>query len=321
MNKPSQKSSVSIIDDLIQLGIKVVKHAQQNTALWVLFAGVAVMYIPTFWSLITTGMWTDAENGHGPIIFVVAMWLLWMRWHETNPKIYAPTPVLAWLCLIVASVLYVPSRALDINYIETGSFIIAITGVVLMVGGLPLVKAVRFPLIFMLFMVPLPSFITSGISFFLKTNVSIVAAEVLALLDYPVARSGVILQVGQYQLLVADACAGMHTLFMLEALGVLYLNLVKHASVLRNILLPILIVPISFFANVVRVLFLSLITYYLGNDAGQGFLHGFAGMVLFLVGLFTMMGTDSLLRLMSNLMRGRTVLASTKTSTKSAVQA
>lgn len=321
MNKASQKSSVSIIDDLIPLVIKVVKHAQENTSLWVLFAGVAVMYIPTFWSLITTGMWTDAENGHGPIIFVVAMWLLWMRWHETSPQIYAPAPVLAWLCLIVASLLYVPSRALDINYIETGSFIIVMTGVVSMVGGLPLVKAVRFPLIFMLFMVPLPNFLTSGISFFLKTNVSIVAAEVLAFLDYPVARSGVILQVGQYQLLVADACAGMHTLFMLEALGVLYLNLVKHASVLRNILLPILIVPISFFANVVRVLFLSLITYYLGNDAGQGFLHGFAGMVLFLVGLFTMMGTDSLLRLMSNLMHGRKALTSTKTSTESAVQA
>jgi exosortase B len=321
MNKTAQKTSVSTNDELKRLVTNVFKHAQDHTALWVLFAGIAVMYVPTFWSLITTGMWTDAENGHGPIIFVVAMWLLWMRWHETDPKLYAPAPMLGWLCLIVASVLYAPSRALDINYVETGSFIIAMTGVVLMVGGLPLVKAVRFPLIFMLFMVPLPNFITSGISFFLKTNVSIVAAEVLALLDYPVARSGVILQVGQYQLLVADACAGMHTLFMLEALGVLYLNLVKHASVLRNILLPILIIPISFFANVVRVLVLSLITYYLGNDAGQGFLHGFAGMVLFLVGLFTMMGTDSILRMMSNLISGRKARANNKSLAKTRADA
>lgn len=316
MNKTAQKHNQSIVDEIKQTVEVVIKHAQQNTALWVLFAGIAVMYIPTFWSLITTGMWTDAENGHGPIIFVVSMWLLWVRWHEVSPKIYSPAPILGWICLIVASLLYAPSRALDINYIETASFILAMTGVVLMFGGFPLAKALRFPLIFMIFMVPLPNFLTSGISFFLKSNVSIVAGEVLAILDYPVARSGIILQVGQYQLLVADACAGMHTLFMLEALGVLYLNLVKHPSIMRNILLPILIVPISFFANVVRVLVLALITYYLGNDAGQGFLHGFAGMVLFLVGLFTMMGTDSLLRLVSNLVSGRKTQQENKAPTK-----
>jgi hypothetical protein len=45
---------------------------------------------------------------------------------------------------------------------------------------------------------------------------------------YPVSRSGVILQVGQYQLLVGDACAGLQTLFVLEAMGLLYLNLVRH---------------------------------------------------------------------------------------------
>jgi exosortase/archaeosortase family protein len=68
---------------------------------------------------------------------------------------------------------------------------------------------------------------------------------------------------------------------------------------MRNIVLPILIIPISFTANVVRVLVLSLITYYWGNAAGQGFLHGFAGMVLFLAGLFLMFGADKFLRFIS----------------------
>lgn len=305
MNTTSKLPNASMIDEAKQTISLVVKHAQENIAIWVLFVAIAVMYLPTFWSLITTGMWTDAENGHGPIIFAVSTWLLWKRWHEVESSAYSPALVLGLLSFIVASILYIPSRALDINYIETASYILALTGVILMIGGLPLVKALRFPLIFMLFMVPLPNFISGGISHFLKMNVSIVAAEVLGWLDYPIARSGIILQIGQYQLLVADACAGMHTLFMLEALGVLYLNLVKHTSMLRNIMLPILIIPISFFANVVRVLVLALITYYLGNDAGQGFLHGFAGMVLFLVGLFTMMGTDSILRFISNKISAR----------------
>ena len=93
-------------------------------------------------------------------------------------------------------------------------------------------------------------------------------------------------------LLVADACAGLHTLLTLEALGLLYLKLVQRGSALRNIGLAVLVVPISFTANVIRVTTLSLITYYFGEEAGQGFLHGFAGMVLFLSALFLIFGLD-----------------------------
>ena len=85
------------------------------------------------------------------------------------------------------------------------------------------------------------------------------------------------LQLGPYQLLVANACAGLHTFFALEALGLLYMNLVRHESLLRNLLLVVLIAPIAFAANVIRVIALALITYHFGDAAGQGFLHGFAG--------------------------------------------
>jgi exosortase/archaeosortase family protein len=62
---------------------------------------------------------------------------------------------------------------------------------------------------------------------------------------------------------------------------------------LRNLVLAILVVPISFIANVIRVIILVLVTYHFGDEAGQGFVHTFAGMVLFLVGLTMMLATDS----------------------------
>jgi exosortase len=139
----------------------------------------------------------------------------------------------------------------------------------------------------------------------MKLAVSTVTVEILAVLGLPVAQSGVVISLGQYKLLVAEACAGMRTLFMLETLGILYLNLVYHNSMLRNIILPILIIPISFSANVIRVLVLALITYYLGDEAGQGFLHGLAGMVLFMAGLLIMIGADTLLRFISEKLSGK----------------
>jgi exosortase len=119
-----------------------------------------------------------------------------------------------------------------------------------------------------------------------------VAASWLHSAGYPIGRAGVILTIGPYQLLVADACAGLNSMFTLEALGLLYMNLMGYTSVVRNILLAILVLPISFFANIIRVIILILVTYYFGDEAGQGFVHGFAGMVLFTVGLTLILAVD-----------------------------
>ena len=156
-------------------------------------------------------------------------------------------------------------------------------------------------LFFLLLATPLPDSWVDLLTGPMKKAVSIAVEAMLGWLQYPVSRTGVVLQVGPYQLLVADACAGLHTLFTLEAMGLLYLNVVRVSSAFRNIALAILIVPISFSANVIRVIVLTLITYHFGDAAGQGFLHGFAGMVLFLSALALTIGVDSLLRLGSKL--------------------
>jgi exosortase B len=295
MNTLSQQNS------LMTKAREIHTHFSANNSLWLMFVGLGIMFIPTLWSLLAgNGLWTDDEHSHGPIILSISLWLLWTRWRETpDLESYKPAPALAWVCFLIAGGLYIPGRALDIIYFETGAFVWVLTGIVLMSGGVGLLNKLKFPLFFMIFMIPLPNSLVGPVTGVMKLAVSTVTVRVLSWAGLPVGQSGVVIYLGHYQLLVADACAGMRTLFMLEALGVLYLNLVHHHSILRNIALPILIIPISFTANVIRVIALSLITYYWGNAAGQGFLHGFAGLVLFAAGLFMMLGTDSLLRLIS----------------------
>jgi exosortase B len=182
-----------------------------------------------------------------------------------------------------------------------------LAGILLLTRGTSALKAMWFPLFFIFFMIPLPGFLIDAVTLPMKMAVSYVAEHVLFWVGYPIARAGVILHIGPYQLLVADACAGMHTLISLEALGLLYLNLVKHDSLFRNITLAILIIPISFTANVIRVMVLTLVTYHFGDEAGQGFIHGFAGMVLFMVALILIMGVDSILQYASSHWQGRVV--------------
>jgi exosortase B len=257
--------------------------------------GLVALYAPSLYGLLT-GIWSSDEQAHGPIVLSIACWLMYRKWPEMLRLSEGARPsAWGWLLFVVALSLYVIGKSQDILIFEIGSVIWIFAAVALLTRGGAALKAQWFSLFFMLFMVPLPGPIVDAVTMPMKMAVSYVAESVLFAIGYPIARTGVILQVGQYKLLVADACAGLHTLFTLEALGLLYLNLVQRDSLFRNVALAVLVVPISFTANVVRVIVLTLITYHFGDAAGQGFLHGFAGMVLFLTALLLIIGADSLL--------------------------
>lgn len=263
---------------------------------WPLMLGMLMLYGPTFYDL-GTGLWSTEGYAHGPIILVLALWLIGRQWPEmlraSQNDVLSPS---GWLLLVIGLFLYVIGRAQDILIFEIGSFIVLLVSLLLILRGRKAVIFQWFPLFFMLFMIPLPGAVVSYLTVPMKMAVSYVTEHMLYWAGYPIARSGVILQIGQYQLLVADACAGLQTLLTLEALGLFYLNVVKHTAPMRNILLACLIIPISFTANVIRVMTLTLITYYFGDAVGQGFLHGFAGMLLFVSALLLIISVDSLLQ-------------------------
>ena len=259
-------------------------------------AGLAFLYAPSFIDLFR-GIWSTDEQAHGPIVLGVSCWLAWRNWPEMWRRSEGqPTSVAGWPVFVFGLVLYIVGRSQEILLFEIGSLIWLLIGILLLTRGTTALKSQWFALFFMLFMIPLPGAVVDAVTMPMKMAVSYMAEQVLYRVGYPIARDGVILQIGQYKLLVADACAGLHTLFTLEALGLLYLNIVRHDSFFRNVTLAILIVPISFTANVIRVMTLTLITYHFGDEAGQGFLHGFAGMVLFLSALLLILGVDSLLQ-------------------------
>jgi len=270
-----------------------------------IMVGLALLYLPSLYDLFT-GIWARDDQFHGPIVLAISLWLLQRNWAAMEVAARDAKPsIWGWPVVVLALLMYALGRSQAIGIFEVGSVIWLLAGMLLLLRGTTGLKAQWFALFFMLFMVPLPAQVVDLVTMPMKMAVSYVAENILYAVGYPIGRNGVVLQIGQYMLLVADACAGLHTLLTLEALGLLYLNLVRRDSVFRNIMLAILIVPISFTANVIRVMALSLITYHFGNEAGQGFLHGFAGMVLFLSALLLIIGFDSALQFFERLRKGR----------------
>ena len=259
-----------------------------------LFVGFSFAYGPTFYELANT-IWRTDEQGHGPIILAISWWLLYKRREEIVRAAGEPRTYLGSAIFVFAMLMYVIGRSQQIIMFQAASHILVLVSLLLIFCGSASLKVAGFPLFFLIFTIPLPEALVAAITAPLKTAVSSVASTVLYELGYPIGRSGVMLTIGQYQLLVADACAGLNSMFTLEALGLLYMNLMNYSSLSRNLAIATLLIPISFVANVTRVIILVLVTYYFGDEVGQGYVHGFAGMVLFLVALFLMLVVDRIL--------------------------
>ncbi|MFD1121334.1 exosortase B [Methylophilus flavus] len=262
-----------------------------------LLASLLVLFVPVFYDLFIN-VWNSDTQSHGPIVLGIAIWFFYFKTNqilEKRPEI-KPAPLLGWFFIIFGALIYLVGYSQSVYIFSVISLVAILCGLICIVFGIKTVLKYWFALFFFVFLMPWPASIIDAVTQPMKIAVSFASEHLLYALDYPIARSGVILQIGQYKLLVADACAGLNSLFTLEAIGLLYINVINHQAFWRNVLLAILIVPISFTSNVLRVCTLALITYHFGDEAGQGFLHNFSGMILFMTALVLIIVVDTLIQ-------------------------
>ena len=241
--------------------------------------------------------WTQDAHAHGPMILAMSLYLAWQQRDIFTSGQRLEPNMAGWFLIAIGLLMLALGRAHEVIILAIASQIPVLVGLLLVTRGVAALRALWFPLLFLVFMIPLPGFLVDGATGALKLHVSEVAEHVLYLLQYPVARSGVTITVGNYQLLVADACSGLHSMFSLTAVGLLYVHLMKHRSWMRNGILIASILPIAFAANSVRVVVLALITYHFGEEAGQGLAHDLASPTLFTLAVLFMAGLDALLGL------------------------
>jgi exosortase B len=258
--------------------------------LWVAF-GLAALYLPSYWNA-AQGLWQTDEFGHAPLILGIVGWLFWQTRHAVDRAPDMPRSGSGWLLLAFGLALYALGRTAGASSVEFASQIFIAGAVLLLLKGMQGLRAAWFPVFFLVFMVPLPGTLVDALTEPLKHWIVV---DVLHALDYPIGRSGVMITVGRYELLVADACSGLNSMFSLAALGALFIHIMGRKGRLHTALLVLAIVPIAFAANIVRVISLVLITYHFGDAAGQGFLHGAAGIVLMLVALLAFFALDGCL--------------------------
>lgn len=256
---------------------------------WIL--GALAVAVPTMVS-VARESWSTEQGAHGPLVLLTGVWLLVRAWKHAGP--IAPPP---WWrpAVLMAPILtvFVVARISQIVEIEGYvMYAVVLTAFYAIVGG-AMMRRLAFPLFYMAFVFPPPDTVVYALTLPMKIVITKSAVALLALLGYPVGYSGVWIQIGQYQLLVAAACAGLNSIISLSVLATFYIYIRHAGNVARALALAVFIVPVAMAANFVRVLILILLTYHAGEAAAQGFLHNFAGMTMFLAALLILFAIDS----------------------------
>lgn len=258
-----------------------------------LIGGLAALYLPLYLKL-AGGIWQTPDGAHVPLVLAVSGWLFWRERDALAALPDRPAPVAGILTLTAGMVLAVVGRSQDVPMLAMVSQIPVFAGILLLMRGTSALRRVAFPLLYLAFSVPLPGIVIEALTSELKIWISMAAEEILYHLGYPVARSGVALLIGQYRLLVADACSGLHSLLSLAALGLLFVYLRARPSRLHTALMAASILPVALAANLLRVLALMLLTYHQG-DATAHWLHEATGVSLFLCALLMFIALDAAL--------------------------
>jgi exosortase len=227
--------------------------------------------------------WTDPDYGHGFFVVLFSAYVLWRqhaRWASVEIK-----PNNWGLLIMLGAVLLLLVGSLGAELFTTRlSLLVLVAGMVLFLAGRALLRAIAFPLGFLIFTIPIPVIIYNQITFPLQLLASRLATSWLELVEVPVLRDGNILNMSNYSLEVVEACSGIRSLLTLLSLAVAYTYFAEPRRWARYTLI-ILIVPIAIVTNAIRIVGAGLLARHFGPGAAEGFLHEFSGWVIFLSAL------------------------------------
>jgi len=235
---------------------------------------------------------TDEDVSHGFFVPPVAAFIAWQRRERILALEYHPAwwglGVMAWAALQG----YVGTLGVEL-FLQRTSFLIALAGLLLVVGGTRLVRELAFPLLLLPFMIPIPAVLYNQITFPLQLFASRVAEFSLSIIGIPVLRDGNVLELASQKLSVVEACSGIRSLLSLSFLSLVYAYFFDRRIWMRWVLLAATI-PVAIIANSGRVTITGVLSE-INPELARGFFHSLEGWIIFLIALFLLVGFHALM--------------------------
>jgi exosortase len=247
--------------------------------------------------------WDDPNYSHGFLVPLFSAYLVWhrrekIRTTELRPSWWGLAVIVAGAASLILG--HVGAEA----FLSRGSLIVILAGLIWFHAGSSVLRAVLFPLAFLLFMIPLPAVLFYAVAFPLQSLAAQNAAWTLDHLGVPVLIDGNVIHLSHISLGVTEACSGIRSLISLFALALGWAALALPGVAAMAIFAAVTI-PITIIANAGRVVITGLIGQWFGRQYAEGFFHMASGWIIFVVAFFCLLAVDRGLRYGLSVLRSR----------------
>lgn len=225
-------------------------------------------------------MWETDEYSHGYLIPMVALFLVWQK----QPDIASTNKKWSWLglpLLFFGFFMLLMGELSAIYIISEYGFLVCLAGLIITFFGLNGTWLIWGALAYLVFMIPLPSFLYKNLSSALQLISSEIGVFVIRLFDISVYLEGNVIDLGVYKLQVVEACSGLRYLFPLMSFGFL-IAYIYNGKLWQRVLLFLSTIPITVLMNSFRIGVIGVTVEYWGIEMAEGFLHDFEGWVIFI---------------------------------------
>jgi exosortase len=261
---------------------------------WIL---AAALYAPLFSNLYSI-RWDSVDYTHAYFILPISLWLTWLKRKKIKETFQHLNPnsknSVSFLVLILGILMFIFGWRQDYIFIQALSLIPFLFGLTGYFYGISMVRTLSFPILYLLLLVPPPFGILDSVTLPMRHGISVLTENILFLLNYPISRKGLLLSIGYNDIFMGQPCSGFRSLITMFSLVLVYVHISK-GNLSKKLILTSFIIPMALFGNLIRVITLCLITFYFGEEAGQGFFHNFSGIVIFIITLLGLMAVEALL--------------------------
>ena len=249
--------------------------------LGILFLGFGMLgYIFYDGLVFMASFWEKDEYSHGYMIPLVALYLVWQK-QEKLVEVINKGSWLGAAMVLAGLVLFLMGELGSLYVLIQYGFLLALYGLVMATLGWRGTRVIWAALAYLIFMIPLPSFIYANLSSQLQLISSEFGVFFIRLFDISVFLEGNVIDLGVYQLQVVEACSGLRYLFPLMSFGFLIAYIYKGPA-WQKVFLFLSTIPITVLMNSFRIGVIGVTVDYWGIEMAEGFLHDFEGWVIFM---------------------------------------
>lgn len=243
---------------------------------------LSVLYFRCFFWLTTVWL-NDPYYSHGFLVLFISAFTGWRNYVKYKSEFTETEPYKPGIIIFAFGlILYIIGFITLFPFLAAFSFLFIASGLILHFYGIAVMRHFIFPVVFLIFAIPLPPEVMGRVAFALQSLSAYYPALIIEMLGIPVTRIGAEINLENSSFIVGLPCSGMNSIIALLALTTVFIYILKCPCYKKAILLSVTI-PIAIFANILRITALLLIANAYGADTANGFFHTFFSPLLFVV--------------------------------------